>query len=180
MTREAHFWRNVVGIGVAHVALLYGLARWSSGTKERPAAEILWLEGGAESVAATSVVTEASPPAEPEITATPAEPSAPPEQAPLASDIQLPAPTPSPAPSATATPTPFPTLTPRASPTPQPTPTPKSKATPTPKPKPKASPTPRKKPAEPTPKSTAKPAAEATPVDAKSDNSAAAGESPGA
>src|SRR6187431_920682 len=101
MTQEARFWRNVAIIGVAHVALLLGLARWSAGTKGKRTAEILWIEGGAGSTPAVAERTEALPRPEPEITATPVEAATSPE--PLASDIQLPAPSPSPTPSVTPT-----------------------------------------------------------------------------
>src|SRR5437762_6669350 len=48
MSKDARFWRNVILIGLAHIALLAGLIRWSLQTK-RPsnAQSIVWI-GGAE------------------------------------------------------------------------------------------------------------------------------------
>src|SRR2546429_9970180 len=48
MSKDARFWRNVILIALAHIALLAGLIRWSLHSK-RPsnAQSIVWI-GGAE------------------------------------------------------------------------------------------------------------------------------------
>ena len=40
MTPDARFWRNVIAIGFAHVVVLLGLAKWSSGTKREAPGQI--------------------------------------------------------------------------------------------------------------------------------------------
>jgi TonB family protein len=155
MARDARFWRNVTIIGLAHIAILLGLIRWSREAKKPNPSDIVWMEGGGD---AGEVAASAKPaPNELEQTPppTPESPRAKEAEdqsivAPVKSDIQLPTRTPTPAPVATATPTPKPSVTPK--------PTPKPTLSPTPKPKPKPTPTP-KKPlvAKTTPKPTAKP-----------------------
>lgn len=176
MARDARFWRNVAVIGLAHVAILIGLIRWSRESKKSNASDIIWMESGAGDVAAAPPVSKPRP-NESEETPHPTpeaskieEAEEQPSVAPLKSDIQLPTPLPSP----TATPTPKQTATP----------IPKPSAAPprlTPKPTPKATPK-RKVVAKATPKPTATPKkkedseakrkemAKATPAKEKSDN----------
>src|SRR5213080_3465297 len=47
MSKDARFWRNVILIALAHIALLAGLIRWSLHSK-RPsnAQSIVWIGGG--------------------------------------------------------------------------------------------------------------------------------------
>ena len=153
MPRDARFWRNVTIIGLAHIAILLGLIRWSREAKKPNPSDIVWMEGGAGDsgeVAASGKPapneSEQTPQPTPEPSTT-EEAEDQPSVAPVKSDIQLPARTQTPAPVATAT------LTPKPSVTPKPTPRPTPSATPKPKPKP-----PPKKPlvAKATPKPTAK------------------------
>jgi len=142
MARDARFWRNVAVIGLAHVAILIGLIRWSRESKKSNASDIIWMEGGAGDVAAAPPASEDRP-NEPEETphptpeATKIEAEEQPSVTPVKSDIQLPTPVPSPTatptPKQTATATPKPSATPRLTPKP----TPKATPNPTPKPKPK-------------------------------------------
>src|SRR6266516_6052206 len=119
---SARFWRNVVLIALAHVALIVGLIRWSVAARASTNAEsIVWL-GGAEDLAAgpsengeaSSAQREAHP-----IEPRPLKDDQAEEEKRLVtaaqSEIELPSPTPKP--------------------TPKPTSTPKLSATPTPKPK---------------------------------------------
>ena len=47
MPKDVRFWRNVVMIGMAHIAVIVGLMRWSSQAKPAPAQTIVWMDGGA-------------------------------------------------------------------------------------------------------------------------------------
>lgn len=124
MPRERSFRRNVAIIGVVHVALLFGLARWGGGAKKPVKADIVWMNGGiAESSAAptpedaviiappveTEIETETAPPVEQEAPELPAAPT----------EASLPSPSPVPKPSA------IPRPSPRSSVKPSPKPTPK-------------------------------------------------------
>jgi outer membrane biosynthesis protein TonB len=127
------FWRNVVLIALAHVALIAGLIRWSLAARASSNPEsIVWL-GGAEDLATGESDKQESPAPKPSI---PAAESSPlrndevEEEKPVAAtvpqsrdEIELPSPTPKPRPS------PKPT----ASSTPKPKPTPKPVPRPTPK-----------------------------------------------
>jgi TonB family protein len=154
MARDARFWRNVTLIALAHVALIGGLIRWSlaARTSSNPQS-IVWL-GSAQDLAARTLESSASPPAE---VSTPA-----PEPKPLKSaeaeeerpvvatvpqsrdEIELPTPIG----------TPKPAVSPTAKPKATPKPSPKSISKPTtkkpllakasPKPSPRAKPTPAK------------------------------------
>ena len=128
MTREMRFWRNVILVGVAHVALLAGLARWG-GTTKSPKMEVMWMAAtaGAPSAALAqmpeTLEPESSPADEPEPTpAPPVEDSPAPVMTPVASVLPLPS----------ATPKPQPSATPKASPTPK---AKKAKSAESPKPK---------------------------------------------
>jgi TonB family protein len=151
MAKDARFWRNVTLIGLAHVAILVGLIRWSRETKSSNRQTIVWMNGGAgDGVAKTRSAAAPKP-----MKASRSPPEARPskteevedEQPVLASaknDIQLPAPASTTTPRPTESPKPTPKLTPK--PAPKPTPKPKPKKTilakTSPKPSPKAKPTP--------------------------------------
>src|SRR5436190_6366824 len=137
MSKDARFWRNVILIAVAHIALLVGLIRWSLHSK-RPsnAQSIVWIgggeNGGETKRAAPTPVKVLAARAEP----TPLKSDEPDDEKPFLtaakSEIQLP----TPKPAATSTPI----RKPPASPTPKakatPKPTPKQTSKPTPKPTP--------------------------------------------
>jgi TonB family protein len=140
MSKETRFWRNVVIIALAHVAVLIGLIGWNRAPKSLSTQNVVWLNGGAGDGAATKTaaprkVAKVEPPLpEPKPKDEPEENR--PVLASAKSAIQLPA--------ATATPKPKPTTTPTSTSTPKPTPA--IKATPKPTPKPKPKPTPKPKP----------------------------------
>jgi TonB family protein len=156
MPKNIRFWRNVTLIGLAHVALITGLVRWSRETKTIPQS-VVWMNGGAGEGAASPA--KPAPPPKPKKISTPAperKPEVreePEEDRPVLtsakSDIQLPAATPKPSPSAS----PRVKVTPKPRPKATPTPTPKPKASPkkivlakaSPKPSPKVKPTPAEK-----------------------------------
>jgi outer membrane biosynthesis protein TonB len=149
--RDIRFWRNVVLIVLAHVALVVGLIRWSVAARASTNAEsIVWL-GSAEDLAARE--HEAGPSTQRESQAT--EPKPPkddepeeekPAVTPAKSEIELPSPTPKPTPRSASTPKPSATSTPKPKVTPKalPKPTPKkillAKASPKPSPKTKSIP----------------------------------------
>jgi TonB family protein len=153
MPRNIRFWRNVILIALAHVALIAGLIRWSVAARASSNPEsIVWL-GGAEDLAAGESQKEESPSPKQPPTATESSQSEQDEAAdekPVVttakSDIDLPPATPKP--TATATPAlkRTPTPAPRLNTTPKPIAksTPKktlvAKASPKPATKPKASP----------------------------------------
>jgi TonB family protein len=146
MSKDSRFWRNVTLIGVAHVAVIYGLVRWNRETKAANSQSILWLNGGGGDGAASATQTGFTPKKLNAATSTP-EPKPPqtnesdddrPVLTSAKSDIQLPTPRPSASPTSKAGPTAVAKVTPK--------PTPKPTAKPTPKPtiKPKPKPTPKK------------------------------------
>ena len=149
----ARFWRNVVLIALAHVALILGLIRWSVAARASSNPEsIVWL-GGAEDLAAGKLESEPSPPeTTPPVEAEPPKEDEAEEEKPVVtaskSEIELPSPTPKPTPRATpfpkpaATPTPKPKVTPK--PLPKPTPKKTMVAKASPKPSAKAKPSPAK------------------------------------
>ncbi len=131
MPKDGRFWRNIVLIALAHIALIAGLIRWSLAARASNPDSIVWLGAAGEPE------TEASPPAErvtPLVSPKPQNDDKTEEEKPMVttakSEIELPPPTPKP--TATATPRPKPTAT--AAPKPIPKPTPKkillAKATP--------------------------------------------------
>jgi colicin import membrane protein len=134
MPSNARFWRNVVLVALAHVALIAGLIRWSLAAKAPPEPEnIMWL-GAAADVAAAQPENEPTPATTPLVEPEPSKNDKTEEEksattiAPQArSEIELPSPTPKPTPR--PTPTPKPTETPK----PKPKRTPRSTARPTPK-----------------------------------------------
>src|SRR5438034_4609641 len=150
--RDIRFWRNVVLIALAHVALIVGLIRWSVAARASTNAEsIVWL-GGTEELAAgpsengeaSSAQREAHP-----IQPKPLKDDQAEEEKRLVtaaqSEIELPSPTPKPTPKPTSTPKPSTTSTPKPKATPKiiPKPPPKkillAKASPKPLPKTKPS-----------------------------------------
>src|SRR6266511_4957071 len=58
MPKDGRFWRNVVLIALAHIALIAGLIRWSLAARASNPDSIVWLGAAGEPE------TEASPPAE--------------------------------------------------------------------------------------------------------------------
>jgi TonB family protein len=129
------FWRNVLLIGLAHVALIAGLIRWSLAARASSDPEsIMWL-GEAGDVAAGQPENETSPAATPAtsplVEQEPAKDDEAEEEKPVAttskSEIELPSPTPKATPRATPTPKPA------ATPKPKPKRTPRSTPRPTPK-----------------------------------------------
>ncbi len=128
MPKDGRFWRNIVLIALAHIALIAGLIRWSLAARASNPDSIVWLGAAGEPE------TEASPPAErvtPLVSPKPQNDDKTEEEKPMVttakSEIELPSPTPKP--TATATPRPKPTATaapkPKATPKPIPKPTPK-------------------------------------------------------
>jgi TonB family protein len=147
MPRNARFWRNVVLIALAHVALIAGLIRWSVAAKASSNPEsIMWL-GDAGDVSAEESKKQESPLSKQRSTETDSiksEKDETAEEKPVLttakSEIELPSATPKP--TATATPPPKPSVTPvpRAKAIPKPTPrkTLVAKASPKPLAKPKS------------------------------------------
>ena len=128
MPRDGRFWRNIVLIALAHIALVAGLIRWNLAARASNPDSIVWLGAAGEPE------TEASPPAErvtPLVSPKPQNDDKTEEEKPMVttakSEIELPSPTPKP--TAAATPRPKPTATavpkPKATPKPIPKPTPK-------------------------------------------------------
>jgi len=154
MAKTGRFWRNVVLIALAHVALIAGLIRWSLAARASSNPEsIVWL-GGVGGLAAGESESEpssppkhASPPEAPKPSNEHEEDEKKPAVVTANSEIELPSPTPKPTPTAASTPKPAATATPKSrsrgtTPKPIPKPTPKKAlvAKASPKPSPKAKP----------------------------------------
>jgi len=151
-TPSGRFWRNVVLIALAHVALIAGLIRWSVAARASSSPEsIVWLGGAADLSADESEKQESpspkQPPTDPEFSGSEQDEAA--EEKPVVttakSEIELPTATPKPTATATpAKPSVTPALRAKTSPKPIPKPTPKktllAKASPKPLAKPKPSP----------------------------------------
>jgi len=126
------FWRNVVLIAVAHIALITVLVRWSVAARASSNPEsIVWL-GGAEDLSAGKTEKQESPspkrsPTEAESSRSEQDETADKKPAVTTAKSEIELPTATPKPTARATPA-------------KPNPTPASKATTTPKPIPKPSP----------------------------------------
>src|SRR5664279_4655720 len=178
MPRDARFWRNVLLIAVAHIAVLIALVRWSHATRPQDSQSIMWMSSVGTDVAPESLpakiekASEAAPSPETDTPlSTPPEQDAPPIPTQAKSDLQLPSPTPPPTP--VATPLPKPSLTPVPKPSPKATPKPTPKATlkktVVAKATPKPSPTKKATPPEPGKKNgeTEKEAAKSTPSGAR-------------
>src|SRR5881398_680262 len=146
MAKTGRFWRNVVLIALAHVALIAGLIRWSLVAKASSNPEsIVWL-GGAGGLAAGESESEPSSPPKPEAPK-PSNEDEEHEKKPVVttakSEIELPSPTPKPTPTAASTPKSTATPTPKSrsrGTTPKPTPKKAVVAKASPKPSPKAKP----------------------------------------
>ncbi len=148
---SARFWRNVVLIALAHVALIVGLIRWSVAARASTNAEsIVWL-GGTEELAAGPSENEEAPSVQRDahpIQPKPLKDEQVEEEKPLVtaaqSEIELPSPTPKPTPKPTSTPKPSTTPTPKPKTTPKIIPKPPPKkillAKTSPKPLPKTKP----------------------------------------
>ena len=149
MVKTGRFWRSVVLIALAHVALIAVLIRWSLAARASSNPEsIVWL-GGGNDLGARESENEASPPSK---HATAPEPKTSKEdeaekETPAVaakSEIELPSPTPKPTPTGASTPKPTVTPTPKpkvtAKPIPKPTPKKTLVAKASPKPSPKAKP----------------------------------------
>ncbi len=156
MARELRFWRNVIAIGVAHVALLIGLVRWGNLKKSPPKLEVMWMAASAAGPGAAlpePAATEPTPAPTPEEApaATPLNEEVPsPAMTAPASEIPLvtPTPTATPRPEAKATPTPEAKKAKKVKNTPEPTPKKKKKKETKASPKPAATPTKKSTPAE--------------------------------
>src|SRR5215469_8817270 len=131
MAKTGRFWRNVVLIALAHVALIAVLIRWSLAARAASNPEsIVWL-GGANDLGARESENEVSPPSQrataPESKISKEDEAQ--EQRPTVaakSEIELPSSTPKPTPTAASAPRSTATPAPRSRPTTKPIP----KATP--------------------------------------------------
>src|SRR5215470_16507386 len=127
MSKNPRFWRNVVLIALAHVALIAGLIRWSVAARVSSNPEsILWL-GGARDLSADESEKQESPSPKQPATATESSESEQDEAAdekPVVttakSEIELPPATPKPTATATPAPKRTPTPAPRLNTTPKP------------------------------------------------------------
>jgi TonB family protein len=151
-TPSGRFWRNVVLIALAHVALIAGLIRWSVAARPSSNPEsIVWLGGAGDLLADESEKHESPSPKQPSSDSefSGSEQDEPAEEKPVVttakSEIELPSATPKPTATATpAKPSATPALRAKITPKPIPKPTPKktlvAKASPKPAIKPKSSP----------------------------------------
>ncbi len=139
MPKNLRFWTNVGLIGFVHLAVIYGLVRWSRESKDGGDQSVVWMNGGA----GDGIVTEPNKPPPREKSSLRRESRSEksrdededrPLLASAPSEIQLPL--------ATAKPSTTPSGTPK--------PAPKVKATPKPTPKPPPKPTPKPSPKKPT------------------------------
>src|SRR6266545_2519584 len=99
MPKDGRFWRNIVLIALAHIALIAGLIRWSLAARASNPDSIVWLGAAGEPE------TEASPPAErvtPLVSPKPQNDDKTEEEKPMVttakSEIELPPPIPKPTP----------------------------------------------------------------------------------
>jgi outer membrane biosynthesis protein TonB len=148
MANSGRFWRNVILIALAHIALIAGLIRWSSAARASNPESVVWL-GAAENLATGELqkaeersaqrnahIAQQKPPKDDE---------AKDEKPAVTTKSEIELSTPKPTPTATAEPKPAVTLTPKpkATPKPAPKPTPEkavvTKATPKSSAKPKQS-----------------------------------------
>src|SRR6266576_2184381 len=151
-TPSGRFWRNVVLIALAHVALIAGLIRWSVAARASSNPEsIVWLGGAGDLSAGESEKHESPSPKQPPTDSefSGSEQDEPAEEKPVVtttkSEIEIPTATPKPTATAIpARPTATPALRAKTSPKPSPKPAPKktlvAKASPKPATKPKPSP----------------------------------------
>ena len=151
-TPSGRFWRNVVLIALAHVALIAGLIRWSVAARPSSNPEsIVWLGGAGDLSADESEKHESPSPQQPHTDSefSGSEQDEPAKEKPVVttakSEIEIPTATPKPTATATpAKPSATPALRAKITPKPIPKPTPKktlvAKASPKPAAKPKPSP----------------------------------------
>jgi TonB family protein len=134
MPKNLRFWINVGLIGLAHVAVIYGLIRWSRDSKDPGSQSVVWMNGGA----GDGVVTQKKnlpfrekslPRTESRIERSRDEDEDRPVLTSAPSEIQLP----TPRPSSTVTPKPTPNV--KGTPKPKPKTPPRPAPKPTPKPK---------------------------------------------
>src|SRR5512132_286702 len=152
-TPSGRFWRNVVLIALAHVALIAGLIRWSVAAKASSSPEsIVWLGGAGDLSTDESEKHESPSPKQPPIDSesSGSEQDEAADEKPVVttakSEIELPTATPKPTATATpakpsATPAPRAKATPKSIPKVTPRKTLVAKAPPKPAAKPKSSPT---------------------------------------
>jgi outer membrane biosynthesis protein TonB len=146
MAKTGRFWRNVVLIALAHVALIAGLIRWSLAARASSNPEsIVWLgPGGLAAGESESEPSSPPKPAAPKPSNEDEEHEKKPAVTAAKSEIELPSSTPKPTPTPASTPksTATPTPKPKPAPKPIPKPTPKKAlvAKASPKPSPKAKP----------------------------------------
>src|SRR5438093_7437144 len=146
MAKTGRFWRNVVLIALAHVALIAGLIRWSLAARASSNPEsIVWLGGAGGLAAGESESEPSSPPKHARPPETPKPSDEDEYEKKLAvvtakSEIELPSPTPKPTPTAASTPKSTATPKPKPKATPKPTPKKAVVAKASPKPSPKAKP----------------------------------------
>src|SRR5438876_9011804 len=149
MAKTGRFWRNVVLIALAHVALIAGLIRWSVAARASSNPEsIVWLGGAGDlSAGEEELPSPKQAPTDTEFSGS--EQDGPAEEKPVVTtaknEIELPSATPRPTATATpAKPSATPALRTKITPKPIPKPTPKktlvAKASPKPLAKPKPSP----------------------------------------
>jgi TonB family protein len=135
MRKKLWFWTNVTLIASAHVAIVFGLIRWSSASKDADAQSVTWLNGGGGD--GIAFANRNSPAPRKESRTEPPKAREADEERPVLtsapSDIQLPI----------ATATPVLTPLPRSTSTSKPSASPKIKGTPKPKPRPTRRPTPK-------------------------------------
>jgi len=180
MPRSGSFWRNLAVIGLAHVAVLMGVLRWSASATKPASSDIIWMEGvvgEATPVTANVSIPATTPPLPAELPLIAEEDAqveadrddATPLPSAAKSELELPPPTPAPS----ATPRPSPTLSPKASPKPKP----EATARPTPKKMliVKASPKPRVSPSEKKAAATVKVLAKAPPSSKSAEDSGGSG-----
>ena len=141
MSKNLKFWSNVGIIGLAHLAAIYGLIRWSRDSKDTARQSVVWMNGGAgDGIVAEKKHLEANQKPSPRTELRTERPGDEEEYRPILasapSEIRLPNPIASPA----RTPLSAPVTTPKPSPNVKGTPKPKPKGTPKPTPKPTAKP----------------------------------------
>jgi outer membrane biosynthesis protein TonB len=148
MAKGGRFWRNVVVIAVAHLALIAGLIRWSLAARASNPESIVWL-GAAQDPAGEESGNEEERSAQPNAHVAqqkpPKDDEAKEEKPAVTTKSEIELSTPKPTPTATLAPKPTATSTPKLKPTPKPAPKPTpektvaTKATPKSSPKPKQS-----------------------------------------
>ena len=149
ISNQRRFWRNVAVIGVAHIAVIFGLAEWRGSSRNVSGQPVVWLAG--ESIGSDPPASAASAGSPRPAASDPTpEPSSFPEPSPEAdsprlvstkSEIELPLAVATPTATPRLAPTPVLKSTPKPAPhpprKPRPRPTPTATPRPTPKPRPR-------------------------------------------